>query len=120
MKRLSLNSATVLFTSIIAILAAAFMCTLYLHNKQQAKEQQEFDTIWADMVDEDITDAGVSYADSIAFEYASSMATVVDMPEELPCEGDTMCAYVSGDTIYVEYYHGHLEQKGKFVYLHNQ
>lgn len=129
MKRFSVNKTAILFTSIITILATAFMFTLHLHNKQQAREQQVFDEVWADMVDDntpDISDdstmtiASVSVQDSMIFQYLASLATVHDMPEELPIYGDTMVAYVSHDTIYTQHWHNYSHQQKMFRYVHGE
>ena len=106
MKRISTSNLFGLFVLVIATIAVITITIVYHAKREYAQVN-------------DMTQAHVSIADSIAFEYAASLATVIDMPEELPATGDTMCAYVNGDTIYVEYYHGHPEQQGKFVYLHN-
>lgn len=59
--------------------------------------------------------AGVSVADSITFELVASLAHEIDLPEEYPSNGDTLCAYVARDTIFVEYWH---DQRKKFRYVH--
>jgi hypothetical protein len=60
------------------------------------------------------TQAGVSLADSIAFENAAAMATEIDLPEEMPDDGDEMCAYVARDTIFLQYWDSLPEQRGMF------
>ena len=67
---------------------------------------------------EDTSLAGVSVADSIAYELAASLATHIDLPEELPNVGDTLCAIVRNDTIFAEYWHDQPEQRNKFRYIH--
>lgn len=93
-------------------------------------EQKEFDIMWADMVDEDTTDldlpslAGVSIRDSIEFENAAEWATTVDLPEEEPITGDSVCAYISHDTVFIQYYNvnrfpGFEYQKKMFKFIYN-
>jgi hypothetical protein len=52
--------------------------------------------------------------DSIAFENTAEQAHYIDMP----AKGDSMCATVRNDTIFVEYWRNMPEQQGKFRYLH--
>lgn len=122
MKRLSLNTATTIFLAAFAIMLMTFIGLCNHVRQQQAAEQQAFDTKWDDMVDSNnrITVAGVTVSDSIEFQLLASEALIVDMPEEYPATGDSMCAYVRHDTIFVEYWHGHKEQIGRFVYRHNE
>lgn len=62
------------------------------------------------------TQAGVSLADSLAFELAASEATEIDLPT--PEKGSPMCAFVRNDTIFVEYWRNGATQRNKFRYVH--
>lgn len=63
---------------------------------------------------------GVSVQDSMIFEYLASLATVIDLPEEEPMTGDSVCAYVSHDTVYIQHYHGYEHQSKMFKFIYNQ
>ena len=63
--------------------------------------------------------AGVSPADSISFENAAELATFVDLPEETPETGDSMCAYVRNDTVFLQYWHNYPSQKNLFKFRYN-
>lgn len=117
MERNSMSNIFGIYVLVFFTLLGITITLVYHSNREWKLEQQVSNLIVNDTVY--MTQAHVSIADSIAFEYAASQALHIDMPEEYPITGDTMCAYVSGDTIYVEYYHGHPDQIGKFVYLHN-
>ncbi len=67
-----------------------------------------------------ISQANMTVGDNIVFEYYASLCTIIDMPEETPETGDTLCAYISNDTMYVQHYHqDNDEQKHMFRYRHN-
>jgi hypothetical protein len=66
-----------------------------------------------------MSQANVTVGDSITFEYYASLCTVIDMPEEHPVTGDTLCAYISNDTIYIQHYHNYHHQQWMFRYIHN-
>lgn len=64
--------------------------------------------------------AGVSVRDSIAFETAAESVTWIDFPEELPVTGDSMCAYIISDTMYMEHYHNTKYQQDMYRFVYNQ
>lgn len=112
---MKLKSTYQLFGCILFILVVLFF-SLVKQAKQDIK-QQEFNTIWNDMVDSTthFSAAGVSIQDSIQFELDASLASFIDLPEETPITGDHMCAFVKNDTVFIEHYHG----QPYFQFLYN-
>lgn len=114
MNQLPIKTAYKIFASILLAIFVSFLFCIIQVRIEEQEMQDKFDTMWYDTTHYSL--AGVSVQDSIQFEIDASLATVIDMPEELPIDGDTMCARVSNDTIYIEHYH---EQDGMFIYIHN-
>lgn len=96
---------------LLVIIVIAFMVGMSM-NKQMEHHgalQAKVEAVNADVK------AYLATRDSIAFETAAEYVTYIDFPEELPVTGDSMCARISNDTMYMEHYHGQVKMH-KFVY----
>ena len=120
------NESNVIYQAIgftLWTLLAMFLGAVLVEGKPCDKCAEQFNTVVEAQITSNydrMTTAGVTMADSIAFEYLFSKANNVDMPEEYPVYGDTMCAYVLHDTIFIEHYHGYDFQDGLFRYVHGE
>jgi hypothetical protein len=117
-----MNSNTRFTLTVLCLLGLAFIFGAlfqadYIRQQSEARlsslTEREIKAEHADTY----TLAGVSLADSIAFEQAAELAHHLDLPEEMPLDGDTVCAYVRADTIFVQHWHGYPEQAGLFRYI---
>ncbi len=66
------------------------------------------------------TQAGVSFADSVAFELAASKAHEIDLPTPTPEKGSPMCAFVRNDTVFLQYFRGSPWQAGMFRFKYDE